>query len=296
MRILRMNLFDKLVVEAIKNQPELASLQLVVEKELLHHDILRILSEHRLLAGLTFIGGTCLRCCYGSIRLSEDLDFTGGSDFTRESLSNIATILIENLNQKYGLVVQVSEPIKETGNVDTWKVKIETRLQKKDLSAQRINIDICSIPSYEKRPMMLLNPYGVDMGTGGLIIQAQSREEIYADKLLAFAFRPNRIKYRDVWDILWLHQQGIKPRFELIPKKLNDRSYTIELFLKAYDERKNLLHENKQIRFEFMKEMQRFLPMDNVNKVLKQENFWEFIVFLIEDLGNQLRRLSEHHV
>lgn len=33
--------------------------------------------------------------------------------------------------------------------------------------------------------MILLNPYGVDMGTSGLIIQAQSQEEIYTDKLLA---------------------------------------------------------------------------------------------------------------
>lgn len=65
--------------------------------------------------------------------------------------------------------------------------------------------------------MMLLNPYQVDMGTSGLIIQTQSREEIYADKLLAFTFRPNRIKYRDLWDISWLHHQGWKPKLELIP-------------------------------------------------------------------------------
>ena len=44
------------------------------------------------------------------------------------------------------------------------------------------------------------------MGTGGLIIQAESKEEIFADKLIAFALRPNRIKYRDLWDIVWLHQ------------------------------------------------------------------------------------------
>ena len=32
--------------------------------------------------------------------------------------------------------------------------------------------------------MLLLNRYGVDMGTSGLIMQAQSRQEVYADKLL----------------------------------------------------------------------------------------------------------------
>ncbi len=143
-----MNLFDQLVTEAIKNQPHLSSLRSVVEKELLHHDILRILSHNNLLAHLTFMGGTCLRACYGSIRLSEDLDFTGGAHFSRESLSIMRQMLIDNLTIKYGLQVTVSEPVKDIKNVDTWKIKIETRPQQKHLPAQRINIDICAVPSY----------------------------------------------------------------------------------------------------------------------------------------------------
>jgi hypothetical protein len=107
------------------------------------------------------------------------------------------------------------------------------------------------IPSYERRSMILLNPYGVDMGTSGLIIQAQSREEIYTDKLLAFAFRPNRIKYRDLWDMIWLHGQGLKPRFELIPDKLRDRNYTKEYFLNLFNDRKKLLTENIEMATEF---------------------------------------------
>ena len=110
------------------------------------------------------------------------------------------------------------------------KIKIETRPQQRHLPTQRINIDICAIPSYEKQPMVLLNPYGVDMGTNGLVIQAQSREEIYADKLLTFALRPNRLKHRDLWDIVWLHQQGLQPRFGLIANKLQDRMLTPEYF------------------------------------------------------------------
>ena len=49
------------------------------------------------------------------------------------------------------------------------------------------------------------------MGTQGLILMAQSLEEIYVDKVLAFALRRGRIKNRDLWDLLWLKQQGIKP-------------------------------------------------------------------------------------
>lgn len=51
-----MNLFDQLVQQALANIPDLAPLQVVVEKELLHHDIMRILSESGMLQGLCFIG------------------------------------------------------------------------------------------------------------------------------------------------------------------------------------------------------------------------------------------------
>jgi predicted nucleotidyltransferase component of viral defense system len=284
-----MNLFDSLVTAALKNQPQFSPLRVVVEKELLHHDILRVMRDHNLTAGLTFIGGTCLRCCYGGIRLSEDLDFTGGSDFSREKLSAMGQILIKSLHNKYGLKVAVSEPIKDKQNVDTWKVTIETRAGSKHLPAQRINLDICALTSYEKRPMLLLNPYGVDLGTSGLIIQAQSREEIYTDKLIAFAFRPNRIKYRDLWDILWLHIQGLKPNLELIPNKLKDRHHTIKQFLTLFDERLQSLKEKPQLATEFKQEMARFLPAEQIKKVLEQEGLWSSIVYLIQDLGRQIR-------
>lgn len=285
-----MNLFDQLVTEALKHQPNLSPLRIVVEKELLHHDILRVLSHNNLLTHLTFIGGTCLRDCYGSIRLSEDLDFTGGTDFTRQNLSAMSDLLIKNLNHKYGLTINVSEPTIDKSNVDTWKIKVETRPKHKHLPAQRINIDICSVPSYEKRPMMLLNPYGVDMGTTGLIIQAQSREEIYADKLLALALRPNRIKYRDLWDIIWLHQQGLKPNIDLIPHKIQDRHHTIKHFLNLFNERQKSLKQNNAMALEFKQEMRRFLPVDKINQTLDQEKLWDFISYLTEDLGNQLHK------
>ena len=192
-----MSLFDQLVSQALKNQGELAPLLAVVEKELLHHDILREMSRAGLLNSLTFIGGTCLRACYGSNRLSEDLDFTGGSDFKRETLADLGGVLVERLRVKYDLHVDVSAPVRETGNVDTWKLKVVTRPEQKNLPAQRIHIDICAIPSYDRNPMVLRNHYGVEMGTSGLIVQAQSREEILADKIVAFALRPNRLKNRD---------------------------------------------------------------------------------------------------
>ena len=244
-----MSLFEQVVNEALRSRAELTSLRPVVEKELLHHDILREMSEADLLSGLTFIGGTCLRACYGSLRLSEDLDFAGGSDFQWSELAELARVLVDRLQTRYGLPVSDSDPDKTGGKVSTWKLTIETRSGKKHLPAQRIHLDICSIPSHDPRPMMLRNLYGIDLGTSGLILQAQSREEILADKVIALAFRENRIKNRDLWDIAWLTQQ--------------------------------------EMRKEFLKEMRRFLPSATVRDTIEKEAFWIYLTQRVEDFGRE---------
>jgi predicted nucleotidyltransferase component of viral defense system len=286
-----MSLFDVLVDEALKNQQDLAPLRVVVEKELLHHDILRVLSTAGLLTQLTFIGGTCLRACYGSNRLSEDLDFTGGADFTRDQLADMAAVLVQSLKTKYGLDISVAEPVRDIGNVDTWKLKVQTRPGRKDIPAQRINIDVCAIPSYQPRPMVLLNPYGVEMGTSGLILQAQSREEIFVDKLVAFALRPNRLKNRDLWDIAWLHQLQVKPAFDLIAKKLGDHHAQAQAFLTAFSERAASLKNDPAIVKEFRKEMQRFLPNHIVKETVLNDNFWNYLSGLLDDYRQQLHQV-----
>jgi predicted nucleotidyltransferase component of viral defense system len=288
-----MSLFDELVDEALNNKQEVARLRVVVEKELLHHDILRVLSGAGLLTQLTFIGGTCLRACYGSNRLSENLDFTGGSDFTRDQLAAMSNTLIESLKAKYGLEINVTDPVREEGNVSTWKLKVQTRPGRKDIPAQRINIDVCAIPSYQPRPMALLNPYGVEMGTSGLILQAQSREEIFADKLVAFALRPNRLKNRDLWDIAWLHQQQIKPALDLIKNKLNDHHAQTDAYLNAFAERSASLNKNLEIAKEFRKEMARFLPNETVKETVNSEKFWEYLSNLLESYHLQLIKTLE---
>ena len=175
-----MSLFDTLVSGVLDASPEYDSLRPVVEKELLHHDILRMMSVNGFLQNLVFIGGTCLRNCYGSHRLSEDLDCTGGLDFNRADLTQLGKTLVGGIKEKYGLNVEVSEPVREEGDVDTWKIKIVTRPDSPHLPLQRINIDICSLSSFDAQPAMLINHYGVDLGSTGLLLMAESREEILA--------------------------------------------------------------------------------------------------------------------
>lgn len=278
-----MSLFDQLVDEALKSRADLSTLRPVVEKELLHHDILREMSEAGLLAGLTFIGGTCLRACYGSARLSEDLEFTGGSDFQRDDLAELAAILTARLQTRYGLPVKVSEPVKTDGKVSTWKLIIETRPGQKHLPAQRIHLDICAIPSHDPRPMMLRNLYGVDLGTSGLILQAQSREEILADKIIALALRENRIKNRDLWDIAWLVQQGVELPAKLIPLKVRDHQRESSEFIGLLETRMSDIKTLPALRTDFVKEMQRFLPAATARDTIVTEAYWEYLVHVVGD-------------
>ncbi|MFW8601602.1 nucleotidyl transferase AbiEii/AbiGii toxin family protein [Desulfobacterota bacterium M19] len=290
-----MSLFDHLVAEAVRNQGGLVPLQVVVEKELLHHDILREMSRAGLLKHLTFIGGTCLRSCYGSNRLSEDLDFTGGRDFTRETLAPLAAILIKQFKVKYDLQVEVSEPVKESGNVDTWKIKVITRPQQPHLPLQRIHIDICAIPSYDRQPMLLRNHYGIDMGTSGLIIQAQSREEILADEFVAFALRPDRIKNRDIWDIGWLKQQNIALPTNLVWKKVSDHHISYSDFTQSLSERVKLLTEDSDIHQSFIHEMKRFLPPQVVAETVSKGEFWTYLIGLIKEEMSKILRSGDSH-
>lgn len=282
-----MSLFDELVRHALQNQKELLQLRPVVEKELLHHDVIREMHQAGLLTQLVFIGGTCLRACYGAERLSEDLDFTGGKNFNKQRLSALTHLLKKRLHDKYGLQVEISEPSKEsgkeTGNVSTWKIKITTQSARKNLPKQRINIDICAIPSYDARPVLLRNHYGVDMGTSHLILQAQSREEILADKWVALALRPNRIKNRDLWDIVWLKQQAVQLPVPLIAKKIKDHHWSRTEFLKQLQTRLNQLREDPQLRTDFTEEMRRFLPVKTLKHFIETEHFWSYLVNLLED-------------
>ena len=283
-----MNLFDSIVAEALRGQDRFAPIQAVVEKELLHHDILREMNEAGLLSRLVFIGGTCLRACYGASRLSEDLDFTGGADFARETLADLRDVLTTNLQEKYGLRVEVAEPVREGGNVDTWKLRVVTRPESAHLPQQRIHIDICSIPSHDARPMMLLNHYGVDMGTSGLILQAQSREEILADKMIALALRLGRIKNRDLWDLMWLRQQGVTLPMDLIPAKISDHRRSVDDYVLRLQDRLEQLTGMPGTREDFLREMRRFLPADIVLETVENLAFWNFLVAETTFLGRSV--------
>ena len=146
--------------------------------------------------------------------------------------------------------------------------------------------------------MMLRNHYGVDMGASGLIINAQSRAEILADKLVAFALRPNRIKNRDLWDIVWLHQQGTELPLALIPLKLRDHHCALADYSALLQERQASLAADPAIHAAFKQEMRRFVAVGGGQNmgagspanIVATENYWQVLCYL---MGEHARRITE---
>jgi predicted nucleotidyltransferase component of viral defense system len=132
--------------------------------------------------------------------------------------------------------------------------------------------------------MTLRNLYEVDLGTSGLILRAESREEILADKLVALAFRENRLKNRDLWDIAWLTQRGVEMPVDLVPKKISDHGWTRDEFAHSLTDRIDYL-ETVEARTNFLKEMRRFLPSATVEQTLQNEDYWQWLRGVVVDLS-----------
>lgn len=61
-------------------------------------------------------------------------------------------------------------------------------------------------------------------------------------------------------------------------------------FLDTFDARSKLLIEkNTVMLLEFKQEMLRFLSKKESEPMLEVEELWDFITYLIEELGNQIR-------
>ncbi|WP_238955464.1 nucleotidyl transferase AbiEii/AbiGii toxin family protein, partial [Pseudomonas aeruginosa] len=79
-----------------------------------------------------------------------------------------------------------------------------------------------------------------------------------ADKLVSFPATTSRIRYRDMWDLVWLYQKGVKPDAELVMKKVADYKLNehFEEWLQARIESLPALVASEK----FKGEMKRFLP------------------------------------
>lgn len=285
----------KELVDVAMAQPGRTAMRPVVEKEILHYDIFYALDAAGLLKNLVFQGGTSLRLCRGSNRFSEDLDFAGGKNFTSQKMAAIKACIERHIGKRYGLVFEVKEPKEmaaspdyENVRVDKWQVIVETAPAQRDLPRQRIKLEIANIPAYTSELVPLRQNYDFLLGYGPLLVNAESLEEILADKLVAFPASVNNIRYRDIWDIAWLQQQGAKFDPSLVERKVED--YHIdgyERFLADAITRLPALIDSK----DFIDQMTRFIDSETLNRTLKEPKFAEY---LKSTVGQVLGAMAAH--
>lgn len=267
-----------------------AHMRPVIEKELLHYDILFTLDNAGLLSSLTFQGGTCLRLCYGSPRFSEDLDFSGGRDFTSVQLMDIKSCVEDYVGNRYQLDVTVKEPSElknspeyEGINIDKWQVSIVTSPERRDVPRQRIKLEIANIPSYSRQPRALQVNYDfLPDGYSDTLVLSESLDEVLADKVISLVNTHRYVRHRDIWDLRWLKQQGAALNTAWIKNKIQD--YQISDYLTKLDDMRERLPEIIHGKV-FQDEMSRFIPMDVQERTLLKQGFHEF---LVQDLQETL--------
>lgn len=264
--------------QIVQANPDYAAVTPVIEKEILHHDIMDVLVKQGALQTLTFIGGTSLRMCYNSVRLSEDLDFNGGHGFKPSDFDGLEFEIQKYIQNKYETEVWVNKPTEDKqGDTSSWKISIVKEANRPDLPRQKMHIDVCAIPSFdvEKRP--LLNHYNIVVPTEGMLIPVQSLKEAQVDKLIALAYRARRIKPRDIWDIVWIKQRGIELSKDLLDKKLAARNKRKEDFIEALNIQLTKLMQNDEVREDFNMEMSRFIPQQIKERTIDNPEYWAYV-------------------
>lgn len=246
----------------------------VIEKELLHYELLRAMEEDGLLENLVFQGGTCLRLCYGASRYSEDLDFAGGSNFDADDLKDLKTCVEKALPERYRVTADVKEPAHSDSLVRKWRIRVNTTPSRPDIAAQKISLEVAAVPAYTKRPRMLhLNYEGLPSSYEDVVLFAESPEEILADKLEAFACS-RHIRYRDLWDMHWLMR---RPGIDF------DEACTLRSAKEAdYGESQRFAERIERLDAElpeiiegneFKQQMKRFLPLDRYERTIARPAF-----------------------
>jgi len=281
--------FEKLVDQAMSN-PALSAMRPVVEKELLHYEILQALDREGLLKDLVFQGGTALRLCRGSDRFSEDLDFAGGVDFTADKMGRIKDCVENRIGDRFGLMVTVNAKLAKAGanlvKVDKWWISIETSPENPAMPRQKIKLEIANIPARTRELVPLQANYDSVRAMPTVLIITESLDEIMADKILAFptslrdnqgrAAKPDsgKIRHRDIWDLAWLSARGAKLDPKLVAAKISD--YGVDgyegMLVEAIERLPSIVNSP-----EFKAQMTRFIDSSTVSRTLEKGGYLDYL-------------------
>lgn len=177
-----------------------------------------------------FKGGTALAKCYGMNRFSEDLDFICKKEFDIKSVE-------EGLKR-----FKIEFEIKEEGKFEkskSFSIRIKGPLYNGDrMSACKVILD-CSF-----REEVMMKPLIKSIGRfleeiPSFDVYVMSKEEIVAEKIRAILMRN---KARDVYDLYFLIESGVKIDKEVVEKKLDyyQKKFNEEEFVQALNKKKEI--------------------------------------------------------
>ncbi|MEM0202100.1 MAG: nucleotidyl transferase AbiEii/AbiGii toxin family protein [Candidatus Micrarchaeaceae archaeon] len=179
-------------------------------------------------SGLAFKGGTSLSKFYGSVRFSDDLDFSLNSP----KAENIGTKIDSMINK-----LSAEMPIKLMRKLNTpdalkYELSIRGPLFARMNRYQHLKLEIGMRESIiEPTNIFRRNPIYRDLEPYIAIVM--NEKEILAEKIVALLFRQN-LKARDLYDIYFLLRKGVEIRVGLIDVKMKEygHAFTKERFYK----------------------------------------------------------------
>ncbi len=215
-----------------------------VEIDYLQHLFLLLLSK-KSSTNIIFKGGTALQKAYGLHRFSIDLDFTQrGTGELNDMIKNISKEI-----SNFGYSTKVEE-IKTMGK--TFVLKINGPLHgQSPMSQAKLWVEISQRESILQEPLFKeVNPIYSEIPPYTLLVMTE--EEIFAEKIRAIM---SRNKSRDVFDLHFLLEKGVKFNLEFVNKKL-------EYYQEKFDRKKFLMKvkEKKIIWGTELKEYCSFVP------------------------------------
>ena len=182
-------------------------------REYIQYEILRIIFQCKYAHKYTFLGGTCLRICYGTDRFSEDLDFDNvgldQAEFeeTARIIKRQMYLLGFNMELRYAYKGAYHCNIKFPGILYNYRIsghKEAKLLIKMDTEKQHYD--------YE-RQLIKISKFGIQTE-----ILAVPRNLLASQKIAAIMGR-KRPKGRDFYDLTWL-LRGTPPDYGYLQARL----------------------------------------------------------------------------
>lgn len=266
------------IEDFIRRQGIAAEMDQNLVKEAIHLHLLSAMSDAGILKHAVFQGGTALRLCYGGERYSEDLDFVcgkSGSYFTDVEFKELIEMALETtkktLNRDFGISsdqISLKKPehpdlVKQVPvNVAAWQIIVPIEATPRT-PRSRIKIEFANVPAYDTKPVAVRATPGL-VQIQDVILTAETPDEILADKAVALTARA-ALKFRDVWDIWFLHDRlEAEADRDIVAKKFEDYG-TSDVNAKA-EERLSELSTDATAQA-FLTEMKRFLPAKRVSQI-----------------------------